>query len=149
MKDKKFPSKGGVGGEAGRGGHAGEAGRNAANYFLLPYNPDLRNRARELRKAGNLPEVLLWKQLKNKQFKTYDFDRQKIIGNYIVDFYCANKNVVLEIDGHSHDDKTEYDAVRDAYLTGLGLTVIHITASDVLRNLDAVMTMLLNHPTLG
>src|SRR6056297_2749722 len=93
--------------------------RHSKNYFNLPYNPKLKERARELRKAGNLPEVIFWNQVKRKQFKGYDFDRQKIIGNYIVDFYCTNCNVVIEIDGSSHDHKQEYDAERDAYLESL------------------------------
>lgn len=76
--------------------------RNRKAYDLLPYNPKLCDRAKELRKAGNLSEVLLWQQLHKQKFKQfgtlrvpYDFDRQKIIGNYIVDFYCGNCNVVI------------------------------------------------------
>ncbi|MCG9969485.1 DUF559 domain-containing protein [Pelotomaculum terephthalicicum JT] len=126
----------------------GRGGRKSKNYFSLPYNPKLRSRAKELRKAGNISEVLLWNHLKNHQFRGFDFDRQKIIGNFIVDFFCANRNVVLEIDGSSHDDKIEYDAERDALLTGLGLTVIHIQAKDVLYKLDSVMEMLRSHPML-
>src|SRR5690606_11048916 len=68
-------------------GDDGVVKRASKNYFSLPYNPKLKERARELRKAGNLPEVLFWNEVKNRQFKGFDFDRQKIIGNYIVDFY--------------------------------------------------------------
>ncbi len=114
----------------------------------LPYNPLLKERARALRKAGNLAEVLFWNQVKNKQFKGYDFDRQKIIGNYIADFYCTNCNVVVEIDGSSHDEKQEYDAARDAYFESLGLTVIHVTDMAVKKDLNGVMEMLMNHPAL-
>jgi very-short-patch-repair endonuclease len=64
--------------------------RNSKAYNSLPYNSDLRSRAKELRKSGNLSEVLLWQQIKNKKFKGYDFDRQKIIGNFIVDFYSGD-----------------------------------------------------------
>ncbi len=99
--------------------------RNTRNYLALPYNPKLKERAKALRKAGVLSEVLFWQQVHKKKFKGFDFDRQKIIGNYIVDFYCPNQNVVIEIDGSSHDNKQEYDAERDAYLKGLGLTIIH------------------------
>lgn len=126
-----------------------DGGRNSQNYFNLPYNPVLKERARALRKAGNLPEVLFWNQVKNKQFKGYDFDRQKIIGNYIVDFFCTNCNVVIEIDGSSHDDKVEYDAERDKFLKSLGLTVIHIAAQHILQRLSEVMDMLMNHPALS
>ena len=85
---------------------------------------------------------------KKKQFKGFDFDRQKIVGNYIVDFYCSNCNVVIEIDGSSHDDKQEYDAARDSFLESLGLTVIHIPVVDVMKKMNGVMKMLFNHPAL-
>jgi very-short-patch-repair endonuclease len=123
--------------------------RNSINYFSLPYNPALRQRARELRKAGNLAEVLFWKQVRNKSFKGLDFDRQKIIGNYIVDFYCPNCQVVVEIDGASHNDKQEYDAKRDEYLQSIGLTVFHFTDYEVKENIDAVMNFLDKHPALN
>ncbi len=117
--------------------------RRTQQYQSLPYNPKLKERARELRRAGNLSEVLLWNQLKNGQFKGLDFDRQKIIGNYIVDFYCAEKNAVIEVDGSSHDDKAGYDAERDAYLSCLGLSVIHILDKDVKQNMVGVMDFLM------
>jgi very-short-patch-repair endonuclease/restriction endonuclease S subunit len=123
--------------------------RNSINYFSLPYNPALRQRARELRKAGNLAEVLFWKQVRNKSFKGLDFDRQKIIGNYIVDFYCPNCQVVVEIDGASHNDKQEYDAKRDEFLQSIGLTVFHFTDYEVKENIDAVMSFLDKHPALN
>ena len=122
--------------------------RDSKAYLSLPYNPKLRERAKELRKAGNMSEIMLWIRLRNNNFKGYDFDRQKIIGNFIVDFYCGNCNTVIEIDGSSHDEKQEYDSERNAYLEGLGLTVIHIAAQDILHYLDDVMAMLENHPAL-
>jgi len=136
------PSTGGELYQASRGANM----RNTSNYMSLPYNPALKERARELCRAGNLSEVLFWKEIKNGGFLGLDFDRQKIIGNYIVDFYCAEKQVVVEIDGSSHDNKVEYDAERDALLTGLGLTVIHIPDIDVKRNLDGVLLFLQRHP---
>jgi len=122
--------------------------RNLSKYRKLPYNPALKQHARALRKAGNLPEVLLWQQVHKKLFKGYDFDRQKIIGNFIVDFFCLDCGVVIEIDGSSHDEKAEYDAERDVFLEELGLVVIHIAVKDVLKNLQGVMDMLNNHPAL-
>ena len=123
--------------------------RCSKNFFDLPYNSALKQRAKELRQAGNLSEVLFWNQVKNKQFKGYDFDRQKIVGNYIVDFFCTNCNVVIEIDGSSHDEKEAYDKERDAYLESLGLTVIHIPVHQVMKNMSSVMDMLHNHPALS
>lgn len=120
--------------------------RKTTHYMSLPYNPALKQRAKELRRAGNLSEALLWNQIKNKQFKRLDFDRQKIIGNYIVDFFCAERAVVIEVDGSSHNHKADYDAERDAYLTGLNLTVIHLLDADVKNNLSGAMDFLQNHP---
>lgn len=125
--------------------------RSTKNYMSLPYNAALKERAKALRRAGNLSEVLLWNQIKNKQYLGLDFDRQKIIGNFIVDFYCAEQGVVIEIDGSSHDHRADYDAQRDAFLIGLNLIVIHIPDSDVKTNLSGVMEFLrhhwaLNHP---
>ncbi|MCL2039474.1 MAG: DUF559 domain-containing protein [Bacteroidetes bacterium] len=113
--------------------------REFLKYSELPYNPKLKQRAKELRKANNLAEALLWNELKNKKFHKLDFDRQKIIGNYIVDFFNANYGVVIEIDGCSHNNKMEYDEVRDAYLEGLGLMVIHISDMDVRKNMANVL----------
>jgi very-short-patch-repair endonuclease len=123
--------------------------RSSANYKSLPFNPKLKKKARELRKAGNLPEVILWYYLKGKKFKGLDFDRQKVIGNYIVDFYCSNCNAVIEIDGTSHNYKGAYDAERDDYLKSLELEVIHITAKDILRNRTGVFMMLNDHPVFN
>ena len=75
----------------------------------------------------------------NGQLHGLDFDRQKIIGNYIVDFFCASESLVIEIDGCSHDNKVEYDKKREDYLLSLGLRVLHIRASEVLQNLEGVM----------
>ena len=122
--------------------------RNTNNYFSLPANSKLREKAKELRKAENLCEVLLWLQLNKQKFRGFDFDRQKIIGNYIVDFYCVNCRVVIEIDGNSHNEKEEYDKERDVFLEGLGLTVIHIQAREILKQLNEVMDMLYEHPAL-
>jgi very-short-patch-repair endonuclease len=108
----------------------------------LPFNPKLKQKARELRKAGNLSEVLFWNQVKNKQFLNLDFDRQKIIGNYIVDFYCKKLGIVIEIDGGSHNEKQEYDKERDAYLKSLGLKIFHIQDIEVRKNLCGVLEFL-------
>lgn len=115
----------------------------------LPVNKSLRLRARELRKNSTLSEVLLWKYLKQKRANGFDFDRQKVIGNYIVDFYCAKLKLVIEVDGDSHNDKYIYDANRDKYLRSLGLTVLHIEDWDVKFRIDSVIysieTMISNH----
>ena len=122
--------------------------RTTQQYKSLPYNPTLRKLAKELRKAGFLHEALLWNELKSKKLHALDFDRQKIMCNYIVDFYCAEKAVVIEVDGAAHEATAERDAQRDSFLHGLGLTVIRIAAKDVLQNLIGVVEFLTHHPAL-
>jgi len=73
---------------------------------------------------------------------------QKIIGNYIVDFYCAEKAVVIEADGASHIGREGYDAERDTYLNGLGLTVIRLAVKDIFQNMEGVVGYLRHHPAL-
>ena len=117
----------------------GSGNRETERYKCLPYDPRLRQRARELRKAGVLSEVLLWQRLKCGQVNGWDFDRQKIIGSFIVDFFCGNIGLVVEIDGSSHDLKTDYDIRRDRYLKGLGLKVLHVLDRDVRYRIEDVI----------
>ena len=105
----------------------------------LPANKSLQTLARNLRKHSTLSEVLLWNQLKQKRANGLDFDRQKIIGNYIVDFYCAKLKLVIEVDGCSHDNKYKYDTARHIYLESLGLTVLHIDDLDIKFRINDVL----------
>ena len=106
---------------------------------LLPKNKDLLSRSRSLRKGYVLSEVVFWKQVRNKEFHQIDFDRQKIIGNYIVDFYIKSLGVVLEIDGSSHNDKDEYDEKRQLFLESLDLVVYRISDNRIKNDLGNVM----------
>ncbi len=117
--------------------------------FNLPYTPKLKPLARELRKAHNLSEMRFWNRIKRKQFLGFDFDRQRIIGNYIVDFYCHSQSIVIEIDGQSHHNNGTKDLERDSYLSSLGLTVIRISVYDIIHHLDDVMKRLELHPAFA
>jgi len=108
----------------------------------LPHNPTLNQYAKDNRKAGILAEVLFWQQVHKGIFHKIDFDRQRIIGNYIVDFYVKTLGLVIEIDGSSHNEKEEYDLERQAYLEKLGLKVFRVPDSAVLKNLNNVMLTL-------
>lgn len=105
----------------------------------LPKNKELLLKARSLRKGYNLSEVLFWKQVRNRTFHGLDFDRQRIIGNYIVDFYVKSLGIVVEIDGSSHDFKEEYDDKRIEFLESLDLKVIRIADSRVRSDIANVM----------
>jgi len=132
-----------------QGGVVYPSSRDTINYYSLPFNSNLKEHAKELRKAGSLPEALFWNEIKAKKINGLDFDRQKIIGNYIVDFYCASARTVIEIDDKAtHDNKVEYDKIRDEYLQSLGLNIIHVSANEVLKKIDYIIKMLVNHPAL-
>ncbi|WP_276966075.1 endonuclease domain-containing protein [Chryseobacterium sp.] len=105
----------------------------------LPYNPYLKVLLKEKRKARILGEVIFWKKVRAKKFYTIDFDRQRIIGNYIVDFYVKTLGLIIEIDGSSHDEKQIYDGIREEYLEALGLLVFRISDFNVRNNLSLVM----------
>lgn len=132
----KFPSGGGV--ANGRGGLVSKS----IVSFNLPYNKNLIVRAKELRKSHSLPEALLWREIKSKKINGLDFDRQKVIGNYIVDFFCVKIKTVIEIDDKTHELKEQHDATRQKYLQNLGLRIIHISAKDVLKNPSSVAELL-------
>jgi very-short-patch-repair endonuclease len=105
----------------------------------LPAEKNLRNRARALRKMGNLPEIVFWLQVHKGKFYNIDFDRQRIIGHYIVDFYVKGLMLVVEIDGSSHNEKQEYDDRRENYLRNLGLLVWKVSATEVMMDVERVM----------
>ena len=111
--------------------------RKSATY--LPAEKNLRNRARALRKMGNLPEIVFWQQVHKRKFYSIDFDRQRVIGHYIVDFYVKGLSLVVEIDGASHNEKKEYDNRRETYLQNLGLLVWKVSATEVMMDVERVM----------
>ena len=107
--------------------------------MTVRYNPELKQRARELRKQGVLSEVLLWNQLKGRKLRGYQFMRQKPIGAYIVDFSCSKLRLVIEIDGESHSGKFDYDMRRQQFLESMGLTVLRFNDTEVKKDMDNVM----------
>ncbi len=86
-----------------------------------------------------MAEIVFWLQVHQNMFHGLDFDRQKVIGNYIVDFYVKRLGLVVEIDGGSHNEKEDYDVQRDRFLEGLGLRVFHTTDYDVLQHVDLAL----------
>ena len=83
--------------------------------------------------------MIFWKAVRNKNFFEIDFDRQRIIGNYIVDFYIKSLGVVIEIDGSSHNDKEEYDEKRQQLLESLNLKVYKISDFRIKNDFANVM----------
>ena len=93
--------------------------------------------ARKLRGTMSLPEVLLWQRLHPSDAK---FRRQHPLGRYVLDFYCASARICVEVDGISHNmgDSPSRDAVRNAWIEAQGVTVLRVSAAEVLRNPDVV-----------
>jgi very-short-patch-repair endonuclease len=98
--------------------------------------------ARELRKNMTLAEVLLWKELKSKQLLGLKFIRQKVQGKYILDFYCSELKIAIEVDGSTHDFRIEKDIIRDQYLNSVNIKVIRILDSQIKQNLSDTLEWL-------
>ncbi|MDT3404858.1 endonuclease domain-containing protein [Mucilaginibacter terrae] len=109
---------------------------------IIPYKAHLKELARQLRNNSTPAEIKLWQELRNKQFHNYDFQRQKPLLNYIVDFYCAELDLVIEIDGRYHEGISEADAQRDAELGIYNLTVIRFSEFEVINDMFNVLKTL-------
>jgi adenine specific DNA methylase Mod/very-short-patch-repair endonuclease len=107
------------------------------NGYHLPYNPDLVERARELRRPMTPAEEKLWEYLKHAPYR---FLRQRPIDHFIVDFYCPALRLVIEVDGEQHytEEGKVYDAERDAILQGYGLRVVRFRNEEVLHYFESV-----------
>lgn len=92
-------------------------------------------------------EKHLWARLRRKQLKDCQFYRQKIIGQYIVDFYCPRAELVIELDGGQHYEEynMEKDSLRDDTLTRMGLKVLRISDREVFENIESVMEKIWNY----
>ncbi|MDQ7023077.1 MAG: DUF559 domain-containing protein [Candidatus Gracilibacteria bacterium] len=109
---------------------------------FFPYNPKLKDRASEMRKNQTPSELKLWKgflQNFNKRGENkITILRQKIIDNYIVDFYIHSKKLIIEIDGEIHNNRGEYDNIRTEILEGYGLKIIRFSNNEISYNFEEV-----------
>ena len=121
LSDRQFsPDKGGKGG-------------------YIPYNKNLTQKARDNRKNPTPAERKLWDEvLQGKRLDNLKFTRQKPLADYIVDFYCAELMLAIEIDGDTHARQKQYDKERAKNLSKLGIKVIRYTNAEVLSNLEGV-----------
>ena len=106
---------------------------------IIPYRKDLKTKARALRKDSTFSEVLPWQEIRKKQIEGYQFHRQVPILDYIVDFYCHELKLALEVNGNSHEHKVNYDEKRRQRLQKQGVTVLDIDDLDVKRDLNRVL----------
>ena len=109
------------------------------DYYPHPRTlPKILQAARELRQPQTPAEQKLWSRLRNRQLNGYKFRRQHPIDRFIIDFYCDEAKLCIEIDGDSHAEQIEYDQARTAYLNEVGYTVIRFTNREVFNQCEAV-----------
>jgi very-short-patch-repair endonuclease len=108
---------------------------------IIPYNPNLKALARELRNNSTKSEIILWLKLKGKQMYGYDFHRQKPIDNYILDFFCHELMLGIEVDGYSHEflEVQEKDSIKEKRMNELGIELLRFSDFQVLRDMENVM----------
>ena len=98
----------------------------------------MKSLCRELRHESTVPERILWGLLRNQRLAGKKFRRQQTIGPFIVDFYCDEMKLVIEVDGESHTGRQEEDRQRQAFLECNGLSVVRFTNDQVLNELEGV-----------
>jgi adenine-specific DNA-methyltransferase len=110
-----------------------------------------RQRARDLRRTQTEPEQLVWKKLRDRRFADFKFRWQYPLGNYIVDFVCLGRRLILELDGGHHDEPTQenYDARRDAWLGSQGFKLLRFWNHQGMSEWDIVEDIIWNElPTI-
>ena len=107
----------------------------------MKLDPQLLEFAKIMRQNATDAEHLMWQLLRAKRFMNLKFRRQHVIAPYIVDFYCHELGLVIELDGNQHgtDDAIEYDTERTNFLEALGLTVVRYWNDDVLSRTEVVL----------
>jgi very-short-patch-repair endonuclease len=106
-------------------------------------NPKTRTRAIELRKVLTPAERKLWSRIRDDQLGV-NFRRQHAVGNYIPDFVCIEKKLIIELDGSQHLEQEEHDQERTKYLASLGYKVIRFWNNDVMKNIEGVILAILH-----
>ncbi|MDV7187456.1 DUF559 domain-containing protein [Lutibacter sp. TH_r2] len=108
---------------------------------IIPYNPKLKELAIKLRNNSTKSEILLWKILRNKQLNNYKFMRQKPIDNYILDFYCPELLLGIELDGYSHELEEIYqkDILKEKRLNELGVSILRFKDEEIFSSIENVI----------
>ncbi len=98
--------------------------------------------AAELRKEHTDSEAVLWRALRNRQLEGRKFRRQNPIGAFVVDFYCSEERLAVEVDGRIHETQREADALRQEIIESLGVRFVRVTADQVERDLPGVLVLI-------
>ena len=127
------------------------------NPMFLAYNRSLKDRACKMRNNPTDAEKKMWNILRQGDLGKYKFLRQKIVGNYIADFYCSKYKLIIEVDGggHKENDQQNYDKERTLFFENLEIQVLRFWNNDVLENLEGTHEVILEffekkspHPSL-
>ena len=108
------------------------------NPMFIYNNPKLKSRRKELRHNETKEEELLWEKLRRKNLG-YKFSRQYSVGPYILDFYCVEKRIAVELDGFQHLENKDYDLERDNYLSINDIRVLRFWNKEISANMDKVL----------
>ena len=138
---RNSPSGRGVGGGFQKNRNQILKNHNKMNSKIIPYNPKLREFARQLRNNSTLSEVLLWKQIKGKALGV-EFKRQVPMLEYIVDFYCQEIGLAIEVDGNIHDFRYLEDAQRQQEIEKYGVIFIRFSNEEIKNNMFSVILSL-------
>lgn len=116
----------------------------STHIFHYGAKPEIFDRARQLRKDSTEAEEKLWKRLRNRKFEGLKFRRQHPINQFIVDFYCHEKRLVVEVDGGIHNDieVKERDEGREAELQNFGLRIIRFKNEEIMNDMKQVLEKL-------
>src|SRR5688572_23763946 len=112
-----------------------------------PTDPRLLTFARDMRRESTDAERKLWQRLRNRQLDGFKFRRQAPLAGYVLDFYCDEAKLAVELDGgqHNDDEGMRYDQGRTGALGKSGVRVLRFWDPDVLKNVDAVLERILEH----
>ena len=102
---------------------------------------------RDLRQESTLAEDFLWQIIRNRRLNQLKFTRQHSIGNYVVDFYCASKRLIIEIDGEVHNEsyQKEKDKSRDENLQEMNFTILRFSNKEVQSDINFVKEEIIKH----
>ena len=108
---------------------------------IISYTPNLKELARQLRNNSTKAEIILWQKLKGKQMYGYDFHRQKPIDNYIIDFFCHELMLGIEVDGYSHQiiEVFNKDVKKEGVMNMIGIHILRFSDEQVLKDTDNVI----------
>jgi very-short-patch-repair endonuclease len=109
----------------------------------------MKQRARKLRTEATDAERALWARLRRRQILGYKFRRQQPLGQYIVDFVCLEKRLIVEVDGSQHNEQQSYDAARTGWLESQGYRVLRFWNNEVLSEMASVIEAITQQLALG